>query len=389
MLSKILLSFSIILISILLTGTPYSQPLIPRVDITDVNPNKGKVGDSVVITGKGFGDERGTVLFGETEATVISWSDVKIIVAISLGSSSGKLKIITPLTNGEHPFTIIPSWNLYPSPTNTFLKAIALRSPRDGWLIEKTGQGNFFHFNGKLWEGVEKDVNCSCIGDICFLPSGEGWAVGGGGSIIYFNGKSWERVADALTRDDLNDVFFLSPTDGWAVGSTGRIIHYFDWTVKDISWRKENTLSVFDTLYAIHFISPEKGWAMGQNGTILEYHNKQWVSLTSPTGSVLYSMDFASENNGWAVGAFGTIIHYNGRAWVSYVSPVKENLNSICMISDDNGWIVGDRGTILHYNGNDWIQGNSPSIINLHDIYFIAPDTGWAVGEEGVILYYH
>jgi len=382
-------TFSYIILLCLLSTGIFSQEIKPGLEIKKVNPSKGKVGDSIVITGSGFGDEQGSVIIGDTESTIISWNTNQIIAVISLGSSSGKLKVITPDRHGQHPFTVIPSWNVFPSPTDAFLKAVAFRSPRDGWIMEKTGAGRFFHFNGKLWEGVDKDINNNWISDICFLPSGEGWAAGGSGTILHFNQKKWEICADALTGDDLNDVFFLSPSDGWAVGSAGRIIHYYDWTVHDISWKKEKALTVFDTLNAVHFISPDRGWAMGQNGTIIEYHRKQWVPLTSPTSSILNSMDFASENNGWACGAGGAIIHFNGRAWVSYISPVTENLNAICMISDDNGWIAGEKGTILRYNGHSWEIEKGPTIINLHDLYFLAPDTGWAVGEQGVILYYH
>jgi len=379
--------FSVIILCLMVTGI-FPQEIKPGLEIKKVNPSKGKVGDSIVITGSGFGDEQGSVLIGDTESTIISWNSNQIIAVISLGSSSGKLKVITPDRHGQYPFTVIPSWNIFPSPTDTFLKAVAFRSPRDGWIMEKIGEGRFFHFNGKLWEGVDKDISSNWISDICFLPSGEGWAVGGSGTILHFNKKKWDIFADALTGDDLNDVFFLSPTDGWAVGSAGRIVHYYDWTVHDISWRKDNS-GIFDPLYAVEFISSEKGWAMGKDGVILEYNKKKWVKIASPAGSVIYSMDFASSNNGWAVGANGTILQYNGRAWVLYPSPVQVNLYCVYLVEDNDGWIVGEGGLIMHYNGNIWEKIDSPTTINLYDLDFRSQDDGWAVGEEGIILRYH
>ena len=364
----------------------FGQTVTP--EISDITPDRGKVGDTIVINGSGFGTD-GKIFFGDIEGTVISWNDNMIIGAISLGSSSGTIEIVTPAGSVKHKFTVLPSWNVYFSPAKTVLSAVAFRNPRDGWVMEKNTQGNIYHFNGKQWESADIVKTSNWIGDIAFLSSGKGWAVGGTGTILYFNGKKWERVGDEVTGDDLNDVFFISPTNGWAVGGEGRILHYYDWTVQDVSWKKEAKVPTFDTLNAVYFISPDKGWAMGRDGVILEYNKNKWVKIASPSGSVIYSIGFASKNNGWAVGANGTILQYNGRAWVSFPSPVTENLNTIFMISDKDGWIGGDTGTLLHYNGKTWQIVNSPAKSNILDLYFVAPDDGWAVGEEGIILRYH
>ena len=368
-----------------LSAISYSQVVAP--EVKTVSPDKGKVGDTIMIGGMGFGLQQGTVFFGETEATVISWNDTNIIAVISLGSDSGKVRVVTPIAELEKPFIVLPSWNVYSSPTDTFLTAVGCSSAKDGWIMEKTGQGEAYHFDGRVWE-LSPNNKSGWISDITFLPDGKGWAVGGSGTILYFNGIQWEKEATALTGENLNDLVFISPTDGWAVGDTGTIIHYYDWTVHDISWRKDNS-GIFSPLYAVHFVSPTKGWAMGKDGVILEYNKKQWVSINSPTGSVIYSMDFASKKNGWAVGANGTILQYNGRAWATYPSPVQEDLYCVYMVSDNDGWIAGANGLIMHYNGSIWQKAGSPTDINLHDLYFVAPDDGWAVGEEGIILRYH
>jgi len=377
--------FTLFLLFLLLSLNCYPQ-MVPA-EITDVTPDKGKVGDTVIITGTGFGLQQGSVLFGEAEATVISWSDTRIMAAISLNSSSGTMKVVVPSITLEHPFTVIPSWNVYPSPTNTFLTAVGWKDAHEAWLMEKTGQGEAYYFNGKVWE-LSPNNKSGCISDILFLPDGDGWAVGGNGTILQYKYKQWEKTATALTRENLNDLSFISPTDGWAVGDTGTIIHYYDWTVHDISWRKDNS-GIFDPLYAVEFISSEKGWAMGKDGVILEYNKKKWVKIASPAGSVIYSMDFASSNNGWAVGANGTILQYNGRAWVLYPSPVQVNLYCVYLVEDNDGWIVGEGGLIMHYNGNIWEKIDSPTTINLYDLDFRSQDDGWAVGEEGIILRYH
>ena len=50
--------------------------------IGNINPLIGVVGNTVIIFGRGFGNAQGIVKFGNTTATVQSWSDscIKIIV---------------------------------------------------------------------------------------------------------------------------------------------------------------------------------------------------------------------------------------------------------------------------------------------------------------------
>ncbi|WP_353625589.1 carbohydrate-binding module family 20 domain-containing protein [Bacillus sp. JCM 19041] len=42
----------------------------------------GKAGNTVTITGEGFGDNEGTVLFDSSSSEVISWSDTKIEIIV-------------------------------------------------------------------------------------------------------------------------------------------------------------------------------------------------------------------------------------------------------------------------------------------------------------------
>jgi glycosidase len=59
------------------TAASESAPLIGNVD-----PNVGKAGNVITITGEGFGTSTGTIKFGTTSATVNSWSDTIIKVTV-------------------------------------------------------------------------------------------------------------------------------------------------------------------------------------------------------------------------------------------------------------------------------------------------------------------
>lgn len=59
--------------------------------ITSISPDSGKVGDTVTITGTGFGatQDTSTVKFVGTTATVVSWSDTSIVVKVPNITSTG------------------------------------------------------------------------------------------------------------------------------------------------------------------------------------------------------------------------------------------------------------------------------------------------------------
>ncbi|MFS0786683.1 alpha-amylase family glycosyl hydrolase [Shouchella sp. 1P09AA] len=52
---------------------PQSSPLIGH-----VGPMMGKAGNTITISGEGFGDKKGSVLFGSSPSEVVSWSNTKI-----------------------------------------------------------------------------------------------------------------------------------------------------------------------------------------------------------------------------------------------------------------------------------------------------------------------
>ena len=61
------------------TATSSDEPIIGN-----INPKMGNPGNTVTITGRGFGNTSGTVSFGTVNAQVVSWSDSLIKVVIRL-----------------------------------------------------------------------------------------------------------------------------------------------------------------------------------------------------------------------------------------------------------------------------------------------------------------
>ena len=61
--------------------------------ISEITPNSGQVGTTITITGTGFGNNQGYVLFGTTEANVISWSDTQVVVAVPGSLSTGSVQV--------------------------------------------------------------------------------------------------------------------------------------------------------------------------------------------------------------------------------------------------------------------------------------------------------
>ena len=66
---------------------------------TNVDPGIGVSGNTIAISGRGFGASQGTVKFGETEATVVDWSDSLIEVQIP-AVAGGEYTITVNSANG-------------------------------------------------------------------------------------------------------------------------------------------------------------------------------------------------------------------------------------------------------------------------------------------------
>lgn len=67
--------------------------------IGNINPKMSKPGNTVTITGRGFGDTTGSVAFGTANAQIVSWSD-SMIKAIVPGGVAGEVDVVVTNANG-------------------------------------------------------------------------------------------------------------------------------------------------------------------------------------------------------------------------------------------------------------------------------------------------
>ncbi len=77
----------------------YTAPGASAPIIGNVDPNMGKAGNVITITGEGFGDSTGAVKFDTAAATVNSWSDTMIKVTVP-SVAAGKYKIYVTTSSG-------------------------------------------------------------------------------------------------------------------------------------------------------------------------------------------------------------------------------------------------------------------------------------------------
>lgn len=70
------------------------------VKIGNVDPGMGVSGNKITISGRGFGETEGSVLFGNTEASIIDWSDSLIELQIP-SVAGGEYAITVNTANGE------------------------------------------------------------------------------------------------------------------------------------------------------------------------------------------------------------------------------------------------------------------------------------------------
>lgn len=74
--------------------TPRSLPVTGLPEITSVAYFYGKVGDSVIIEGKNFGNTEETIFFNNTKADIIKfWRDDKIHVLVPKNAQSGQIRL--------------------------------------------------------------------------------------------------------------------------------------------------------------------------------------------------------------------------------------------------------------------------------------------------------
>ena len=91
---------------------------VPAPTITNLNPNNGPAtgGNNVTITGSNFGTSNGTVLFGTTNAAIVSWGISSIIVAANPGTAGGTATVRVTTSGGQQSGPATYTYDSVPTP---------------------------------------------------------------------------------------------------------------------------------------------------------------------------------------------------------------------------------------------------------------------------------
>jgi hypothetical protein len=123
------------------------------------------------------------------------------------------------------------TWTRDGTMTGIWLEEVSGSGPTDVWAVghsaETWGSGVVLHFDGVSWTHAEPAANLPPLFGVSVLPSGEGWAVGGGlragGSgtdslILHFDGATWstESLSDGAPIPWLTAVLAVSADEVWA-----------------------------------------------------------------------------------------------------------------------------------------------------------------------------
>ena len=80
-----------------------SFTLVSGFSVTAVTPNSGITGETVIITGSGFGTSQGssTLTFNGTKATVISWTNTSLVASVPAAATSGPVVVNVAGANSD------------------------------------------------------------------------------------------------------------------------------------------------------------------------------------------------------------------------------------------------------------------------------------------------
>ena len=317
--------------------------------------------------------------------------------------------------------------------TITFLDSL------NGWTA-KWDNGNVLiqtQDGGKTWENRAREVLYpphGGIGDITFVDSLRGWAVGD----LFFGirttdgGKTWERDSSLAKMDK---IVFIDSLHGWAIsnywllnrtvdgGETWESVDVVDQDIgnSDLQLRdivaldKDRVFVVSDNgiylsadggqtwhfcseqeLTSIDFIDSTEAWGAGRGQFHSTDRGQTWENIVQnivPLGfSNFNTVDFVSLDVGWVGGTLWDSGTYSllfqttdgGISWTEQHPGVSGGVTDLFFVDEQNGWsIVG--GKIIHTDdgGNTWQQ--QPTGFDFeyghHDIAFIDALNGWVVGK--------
>ena len=124
------------------------------------------------------------------------------------------------------------NWLYPPQPVTNDLNDVFFSSPSKGWAVGANGTIITSSDSGATWTAQNSGVNSFLFG-VYFTSDTEGWVVGSyingqGPTFLYTNngGITWTSQTASTGNFNAGDLFFLTSTKGWAVGTNGKILKY-------------------------------------------------------------------------------------------------------------------------------------------------------------------
>ncbi|MFH1453022.1 MAG: beta-propeller fold lactonase family protein [Armatimonadota bacterium] len=186
--------------------------------VTDIDPLSGSSGETVTITGSGFGSSQGTssVSFNGTDATsVTSWSDTRIVCEIPPGASTGNVSVtVNSVSSSGYAFTVFYRAYVLNGDSNTIsiirtsdhtaIGTIGGFSAPDNASIAVTSNGSFIYVTNSDANTVSvirrSDYGLAATIDVGSNPNGI--SINPDSSLVYVVNRDSGNVSVIRTSDN-------------------------------------------------------------------------------------------------------------------------------------------------------------------------------------------
>lgn len=244
------------------------------------------------------------------------------------------------------------SWNV-DAEVPYWLHGLRMVNAQEGWAVGQNYMAGVRYTSGR-WTQVDRPVpRVPYMSDVAVVSADNVWMGGGGGEIFSWDGSEWEINISPDILKTIRAMSLLPSGSGWAVGGgwntasedkeTIPLIASFDGE----SWELGES-PVNELWYGVDAVAEDDAWAVGSNGAIIRWNGDEWASVQSPTTSRLSSVSMINARDGWAVGdEKGVALHWDGKAWSAVALPVDEAFYEVTTTEDGAAMAVGSAGSII------------------------------------------
>ena len=177
------------------------------------------------------------------------------------------------------------------------------------------GGGVFFTENtGTTWSRRASFGNTVSVQTITFQKDQQGWAAYN--NTIHLTddrGRNWSEAIHFTDKEDyrVGNLHFLNSTKGWAIGAVGSDGMVLQTVDGGKEWRVQDNLPGQIPL-AIHFYSENLGQIITANGSRLITRDGgiSWETKIPGTSNAINDAHFSADGTSWAAGEAGTILKY-------------------------------------------------------------------------------